>query len=307
MTLKKFTIIGNCQSDTLSKFLLSNPYFSQIYQYIQTPYIHDMNEDQLNFLYSETLPLLDLIIIQPISENYKNNYRYSTKSILSHVNDRCIKILFPSLYFDFYHQFITYISSNGVSLGQPFDYQDVSIIKAYKKGILQGIDKYSLDMLNFVIEEYRNSLYNEYIMDNNYMTNKLNENIHNLIVRENEYNNFVNGNTHIIKSSDFILNNFKKNLLFYSMNHPTKHVFHYIANSILIILNVPLAQFDDNLDPLKGLIMPVYKVVQKYIEFPLDYYYNFRHFDLILTDEDIIQKYINSYNSVDISVFNHIN
>ena len=91
------------------------------------------------------------------------------------------------------------------------------------------------------------------------------------------------------------------------MNHPTKHVFHYIANSILIILNVPLAQYDDNLDPLKGLIMPVYKVVQKYVEFPLDYYYNFRHFDLILTDEDIIQKYINSYNSVDISVFNHIN
>jgi len=308
MTGKKFTIIGNCQSDTLAKFLLSNIFFAAKYEYICTPYIHDMSDDQLNYLYTSTLPIIDLIIIQPISDNYKNNYKYSTKNILENVNKDCVKILFPSLYFDFYHPFITYITNiDGNALGKPYDYHDVTIIKGYKNGLLNGIDKNTPHMLTYVMNEYYKGLYNEGIMDNKYMEDKLNKNIHNLILRENEYNNFVNENTYIIKSSDFILNNFKKNLLFYSMNHPSKYVFHYISNTILIYLQLPLDKYDDNLDPLKSLIMPIYKVIQKYVDFPIDYYYNFRHYEQILEDKETLKKYIDSYNNVDINIFNHLN
>ena len=99
---KYFTIIGNCQARSLCEFLLSNKDFTETYQYIQINDIFRMNEDELSELYMDVLPKLDLIIIQPISENYRNNYKYSTKSILNSVKYNCYKIMFPSLYFDLY-------------------------------------------------------------------------------------------------------------------------------------------------------------------------------------------------------------
>ena len=73
--LKKFTIIGNCQADALSKFLLSNPTFKNTYEYIDYIPIFKMTPEELDKLYIDVLPFLDLIIIQPISENYNNNYK----------------------------------------------------------------------------------------------------------------------------------------------------------------------------------------------------------------------------------------
>lgn len=308
---KNFTIIGNCQSDTLSQFLLSNIHFLNIYNYIKIQNIHEINEQQLDILYNSTLPLLDLIIIQPISENYKNNYKYSTKSILDSVNKNCIKVIFPSLYFDFYHPFLIYLNDiNNNKIGYPFDYHDWNITQIYVKG-REFLDNNIInadDMKKYIIYEYNNKLYDINILDEKFMHDKLCKNLHNLIERENSYINYVNdsNNLYIIKSSDYILNNYKKHLLFYSMNHPSKYLFHYISNTLLTYLKIPLTEYDNNLDPLKGLVMPVYGVIQKFVDFNIDYYQNFRHYDLILNDEEILEKYINSYNNLDINIFKNI-
>ena len=52
--------------------------------------------------------------------------------------------------------------------------------------------------------------------------------------------------------------------------------------------------------------MPVYGLIQKFVDFNIDYYQNFRHYDLILNDEEILEKYINSYNNLDINIFKNI-
>jgi hypothetical protein len=311
MDKKNFTIIGNCQSSTLSQFLLSNICFSNTYNYIKIQNIHEINEEQLDLLYSTVLLSLDLIIIQPISENYRNNYKYSTKSILDNVNKNCIKIIFPSLYFDFYHPFLIYLNDiNNNKIGNPFDYHDWNITQIYVKG-KEFIDNNVInkdDMKKYIIYEYNNKLYDMNILDENFMNDKLYKNLNNLIERENSYSNYCNdsNNLYTIKSSEFIINNYKKNLLFYSINHPSKYLFHYISNNILVYLNIPLMQYNDDLDPLKGLIMPVYGVIQKFVDFNIDYYQNFRHYDLILTDEDILEKYIYTYNNLDINIFKNI-
>ena len=108
--MKKITIIGNCQANALSKFLLSNSSFSSNYEYIETKPIFLMNEDELNYLYVYILPILDLVIIQPISDEYNNNIKYSTKTILNNTKFDCISIIFNSLYFDFYHPFLCYLN-----------------------------------------------------------------------------------------------------------------------------------------------------------------------------------------------------
>jgi hypothetical protein len=296
---KYFTVIGNCQARSLSEFLLSNIDFTNIYEYIQINDIFRMNEDELNDLYLNILPKLDLIIIQPISENYRNNYKYSTKSILENVNNNCKKIMFPSLYFDYYHPFLCYIyDTNDPSwkLGDPYDYHDKNIIKCY----VSNYDK--LDLLDYMLTEYKKTLFDENILDNNFFINKLNKNIESLKERENKYINYCTKDTKIIKSSSYILNNYKKNLLFYTINHPTKYLFYYISDTILSLLNISLFEYPENIDPLKALILPVYKCLQKYVDFNIDYYLNFRHYHIILEDKDTIQKYLDAYKKINIKL-----
>jgi hypothetical protein len=293
---KNFTIIGNCQARSLSEFLLSNNDFNKIYKYIQINDIFRMDEDELNYLYLNILPILDLIIIQPISEKYRNNYKYSTKSILNNVNTNCKKIMFPSLYFDYYHPFICYIYDNdnpSWKLSTPYDYHDKNIINFY-------INHHNNENIsNIILNEYKKNLLDINILDEDYFINKLNNNINNLKDREKIYMNYCTKDTIIIYSSFYIQDNYKKNLLFYTNNHPTKYLFYYISDKILSILNVSLYEYPTHIDPLKALIMPIYKCIQKYVDFDIDYYLNFRHYDYILEDEDVILKYINSYKEVD--------
>ena len=55
-----------------------------------------MDDNDIKKLYDNILPILELIIIQPISENYKldntsNLSKYSTKSILNNINKTCVQ------------------------------------------------------------------------------------------------------------------------------------------------------------------------------------------------------------------------
>jgi hypothetical protein len=300
--IKYFTIIGNCQARSLSEFLLSNTDFTNIYEYIQINDIFRMNEEELNDLYIKILPKLDLIIIQPISENYRNNYKYSTKSILQNVNKNCKKFMFPSLYFDYYHPFLCYIydkDNPSWKLGDPYDYHDKNIINLFVNNY-NNYDNH--DLLNYILIEYKKTLFNENLLDDNYFSNKLHKNIENLIEREEKYVNYCTNDTLIIKSSSYILNNYKKNLLFYTINHPTKYLFYFISDKILSSLNISLIEYPENIDPLKALIMPVYQCVQKHVDFNIDYYLNFRHYHIILEDNDTIQKYIDAYKKVNIEL-----
>jgi hypothetical protein len=295
---KNFTVIGNCQSDSLVKFLECNTNFINKFKYIFVKNIHLMNEKDLDDMYSNILPLLDLVIIQPISENYKNNYKYSTKSILSNINSSCISILIPSLYFDFYYPFLTYIydqNNQGWKLGTPYDYHDKNIIKLY-------IDNKDNIDIKLLLEKYNEVFNNSNIFNDMYFNKSLAKNINNLKERESKYIKYCNDLTHIINSSDFILNNYKKKLLFYAVNHPTKYLFRYISDSIFIILNMHLEEYPDQIDPLKALVIPIYKCIQKQVEFNVDDYKDFMHYDIILDKVSVINSYIEAYNNVDVEI-----
>lgn len=313
---KIFTVIGNCQSDCVSQFLLSNSDFSENYYYLSIKNIHLMDNDDLDDLYENILPILDLIIIQPISDNYKNNSRYSTKSILKKVDDSCIKILFPSLYFDFYHPFLCYIydkNKPGWKLDKPYDYHDKNILNYYienyynyKEKEENNTDEFNDSCIthysDLLLNHFKNCLIDNDICDETFLIDRFKKNIDNLKKREDNYKNFTISNTHLIKSSKFISNNYIKNLLFYSINHPTKYLFHYISDSILIILRIQLERYPENLDPLKSLIIPIYSCVQKIVKFDVSEYQNFQHYDIILNENDIMNSYIESYNNTDLEI-----
>lgn len=302
--MKNYTIIGNCQADPLSQFLNTNKNFVDNYKYIPLKAIYIMNEEELDNLYLNILSTLDLIIIQPISDNYNNNHKYSTKSILKNTKKECIKIIIPSLYFDFYHPYLIYINEKnkyGNSLTMPFDYHDKNILNAYVENKKNNINDIS-QLITNIIDKYSNIVSCNNESDDEYLNNLFYKNISTLIKRENNYYEYkFLENIHFIYSSQFITDKYKDKLLFYTINHPTKYLFQYISSSILDILKIKIEEYPENIDPLKSLIMPVYSTLQKKVYFPVNKFQNFQHYDMIFNTTNIVKQYIEEYENTDIN------
>ena len=279
-----FTIIGNCQADALSKFLLSNIEFANNYKYIEVKPIYLMDENELNYLYSNTLPLLDLLIIQPISDNYKNNIKYSTLTILNNLKSSCKTILFPSLYFNYYHPYSCYINDdNGNIVSEPIDYHDKTLIKLFTV-------YYKKYTNNEIIEKYNLMINKDDFITNNMLNNNLEKSLKEIKDREENYKNYVLNSTEIIYSHDFIKNNYANILLFYTINHPTKVLFYYISDKILKYLDIPLHNYNDNIDPFDNLILPIYKSIQNTLNFTINF-----------NENDLYNEYLEVYKKISIN------
>jgi hypothetical protein len=53
---------------------------------------------------------------------------------------------------------------------------------------------------------------------------------------------------YFVNISKFILNNYKKKILFHSLNHPGGEIFAYLSNEILLYLNIDIITYPENLD-----------------------------------------------------------
>lgn len=202
----------------------------------------------------------NIIITQPIHDNYRNKDYLSTKYIINNKNNDCKIILFNPLYFNYYYFDLNYKKiNNDEILKTPIDYHYNDMITSYK--------------LNLPIEKYF-----EYYVDNMYYKNNddltkiANESLDEL---DNRYqimiNEYVNNNSNIIPIyiTDFIKNNYKETLLFYSMNHPSKYLFHFITHEIIKILNIENT-IDYNIDPLDNPKCILYKCIQNSVNFNIN-------------------------------------
>ncbi len=282
--MKKMAIIGNCQAQGLSHFLFSNNNFNKIYEYIDVKPIYLMTEDELNYFYTYTILELDLIIIQPISENFNENIKYSTKTILNNIRSDCISILFPSLYFNFYHPYLCYLNDENGKVGTPIDYHDKTLIKLY------------LAYKNFsneeIIDKYIKILNNIIFISNNMINDNLKLALQNIEERENNFKNYIVNNTKCIFCYDFIKNNYQENLLFYSVNHPSKYLLSYVSNEILKYLNIQPEIYNENIDPFNNLIMPIYNCLKYTLKFDITQYNN------LINDNELYNKYIEVYRNI---------
>jgi len=90
-----------------------------------------------------------------------------------------------------------------------------------------------------------------------------------------ELNKYTTNNTNcnIIIASTFIKDNYKKKLLFYSVNHPTKYLLHYISIEILKKLGINYNLINPNIDPLYSNERCIlYKCIENVIEFDINYH-----------------------------------
>ena len=294
---QKFTIIANCQT-CIVDFLLSNPNFENIYQYIPLYTVHTTTQNDIDNIYN-IIENIDLLLIQPINNNYKDLINFGTYNIISKTKPSCKIILFPSLHLNYYYPFCSYIFNNKTHkmLRSPIDYHDRNLINICKQ----------YESLDIITDKFKEIVNNINLNDEEYCSSMFKNSINLLIKREEEYLSFIpeekKNNTSIINSSSYIFENYKIKLLFYSMNHPTKYLFHYICDQIFNMLQIPLNKYPDTIDPLIHNNVPIlYNFLSKNIDFDISTIPIIINGKQISIDE-FVKIYYDVYSKLDLSEY----
>lgn len=275
---KNLLFYGNCQVGSLNEIFKNS--FQDYKIDIVLCWMDNINKD--DFL--SKITKADIIITQPIHKGYKNVDYLHTEYILENAKKTSQIFIFPSLHFNFYYFDLTYKTlQNGELLREPSDYHYANLIKYFEEN--KSTNDYIKEIVN-----------NDNLKNVIELENMAIDSINELIKRENEmnsYNQIVKCN--IINCSNFIEENYKNKLLFYSMNHPSKYIFHYIAEIILENLKIE-KKINYDIDPLfnheRGIL---YKTIQKVVNFNIDMHLPRLHNYNLQNVEEIVNKYYEIY------------
>jgi hypothetical protein len=210
----KILFIGNCQNTGILHFLKKSDEFNRNFD-IKTYANWQLIENQCEIPMSD-ITSADVFVCQPLRPVHEC---YSTDptvegSIGSYVRESCLKITYPYIF----SSAMWPIVQAGQNQNRWFGGEVLDNLV-----INQGLSKN--DIFNLFLK-------NE--IDWNYR-NRFNESIKILKTKESITN---------IKVSDFIINNYTKNLLFLIPQHPTSLIFLYVANQILSKLNISQLSYD---------------------------------------------------------------
>jgi len=257
--MKFYSIYGNCQGMIFAEFLNNNPVFKNRYHYIPLNPCNRIKDDEINEFINNEVKKLDLFIYIPINDDYRNDYKFSSNYFLSHVRSDCIKISFPSLYFNVYDRQMTYLTDEeGNQVHVPSDYHD--------KILVQMFIKYNHLKNNEIYQKYVEFINNF----DNFSKTELEEaaisNIRELKRRENLLEKDKR-NDHILNVADFIQENYRFQRLFYTLNHPSKHVYLHLREQLFKHLQIENSEADFNpqLDPHTDFVFGIFPPVRKYL------------------------------------------
>ncbi len=273
-------LYGNCQLFAIKNTLnLNNKYNFTLVECWQS--VIDEKE------FTNLIKNSDIIITQPISDNYRDVNYLSTSYIISQKNDNCKIIIFDSCYFNFYHFDLTYKVINGVILQKPHSYHYGELINSYKN--------------NLSMEEYINNFVNNKELKTKEELEKIaDDSIFILNNRYNEYKEkYCGNNIYTISTTNYIKENYKEKLLFYSMNHPSKYVIQYICEEIIKILNIDNT-INYNIDILSNPKCILYSCISNAVNFDIT-----KEKPLLLNindNESIIKLYFDTYKEFDIKL-----
>lgn len=277
--MKKILYYGNCQPNAIKELLVN--VFNEYDVTVIFCWVDTISKDYI----LEKVREADIIITQPIHHNYRGTDYLHTEFILENANMNTEIFIFPSLHFEFYYFDYKYkLLKDNVLLKDPSDYHYHGLINIFKDS--KNTDVY----LNEYVNNINLKSYQE-------LENMANNSINELRKREQEmisYHN-VHKNCNIIIVSDYIKENYKKELLFYSINHPTKYILQYIAKYIINKLSLE-DKINYNIDPFysseRGMI---YKCISQVVEFDINKHLPYLNKYRIENFNEIINHYLESY------------
>jgi hypothetical protein len=232
---------GNCQIGKIMD-ILCLPSSSYI-----TTYIPCFTTECTDIEFHSILINSDIIITQPINDNYRDKYYLASNYVVNNCKKNSIIIFINNCHFNFYYFDLCYNKLNKYCHSYMIDCFDKNLdVNYYKKKYVENND---LKTSNELTE-----IYNKTITE-----------------LKNRYQNmfqYSKNNTYFINVIPFIENNYKDTLLFYTFNHPTKYLLQYIALEIINILNIPNT-INTQLDPFYYERCILYSCIQKMVNFDI--------------------------------------
>ena len=246
---KRILFFGNCQPAAIMRCLNLNKSYITHYE---ACHLSTLNKKEFTTLIKEQ----DIIITQPIAQNYRNSEYFNTKYVINNTNG--IVIIFNSCYFDFYYPDLKYIKHNDKTLSAPIDYHYQYMIDYYKRG-------------NTIQSYLDNCVNNPDLISQKSLLERATKSINELRNRDTDIRKELctRGNVYFISICDYIEKNYREKLLFYSMNHPSKYLLQYICDHIITILNINNS-IDYSIDPLNNPRCILYKCVERAVRFKFD-------------------------------------
>ena len=231
----KVLYYGNCQAGALKTIL--QPSFKHLnpnYVIIECWTTNIQEHEFLNHIKTS-----DIIFTQPIVDNYREKNYLSTNYVLTHAKPDSKIFIFPSMYFDFYYFDQIYKWLNNEMLDEPSAYHYHKIVEAFH---------FNQNKEHFFEKCYNNKTFKSKVE----LITLANKSISELKKREGHMKEYVNKHKHVVilTVTEYIETWYKKALLFYSINHPSSHVFHYLCKKILNNLNISYEKINLEIDPL---------------------------------------------------------
>ena len=247
--MQNILFYGNCQMPVLCKTL--NLDKSTYNQTVIECFDTSMIETEFNLYVTQS----DIIIMTIIDDNYRDKPFLSTTSVVYHAKKTCKIIILNNFYFSFY-----YVDSKTINIpGESNPYHHKSLFDCYNND----------DSIDFYIDNYVN---NKTLKTKDELESSANESLdelnrrHDILMLHKQMN--PDKLIYSVPISQFIENNYKQTLLFYTNNHPSKTLFQYVCEEILVILNLE-NRIDYKIDVLDHTRCILYACIQQVVSFDI--------------------------------------
>lgn len=243
----KVLLYGNCQTRAISQ-IIHHPDIE-----IKSITCHSTSLTKKEF--TTEIKSADIIITQPILQNYRGKEYLSTNYVIKNANQNTNIILFPSLMVGNIYYFDS-ISDQRVNRASATAFAHKNLLDYYTQG---GSD------INYFI---KNFVTNKNLLTRKQLESNADNVIGELIRREDEA--IKEHGLPFIRMSSFIKNNWKNNLLFYTSNHGTLHLYQYLAQQICKKIGLSFDSIDLKQDPQqKACRLILYSCLENIVKFDL--------------------------------------
>lgn len=253
--------IGICQLGSISEILRRSKTFTSVYKEIIYYAVFDLTEVKMKDILENDVKRADLILSQPVSNNYKGTDLFSTKVLRDTANKYNKKhYVISNCYFTGYdpNPFqTTDLNGSIIHINEISYYPSISFTSILNKDLVKSCvnwckpDAYSKEQLDINIKRTLDELVNreKKIFDNEYGID--------------------------IIISDFIRDNYTIMFLFHTYNHPTNLLLLELFNRIMHKIGLPTEKIDLERELLGDFSIPpppsvYYKMGMKF-EYPRFY------------------------------------
>ena len=212
--MERAVVIGNCQASALELMLDTSEAFRKRFELVRFPPVHEFPEELVPKLH-EAVADAAVVIPQRVDDSYRGGIGLGTKTLAALAGDATV-VRWPSVFWAGYFPDLFYLrdAQRAPVLDGPFDYHDRAILRAYASGadVATACERLEDPEAPSEAEQWAAAATAE--LDSR-------------------------GEDCDVQVASFIASQFREELLFFTMNHPTNRLLEFIAQQILELLALP--------------------------------------------------------------------